>query len=80
MLRSAVGICAMWLWFVSISLVPITDQTALSFLAPIFTTLGAMFLKEIVRIRRWLAIIIGFRGDRDCPAWLCRAKPDILTR
>lgn len=63
MLRSAVGICAMWLWFISISLVPITDQTALSFLAPIFTTLGAMFfLKEIVRIRRWLAIIIGLFG------------------
>ena len=63
MLRSAVGICSMWLWFISISLVPITDQTALSFLAPIFTTLGAMFfLKEIVRIRRWLAIIIGLFG------------------
>ena len=63
MLRSAVGICAMWLWFISISLVPITDQTALSFLAPIFTTLGAMFfLREIVRIRRWLAIIIGLFG------------------
>ena len=63
MLRSAVGICAMWLWFISISLVPITDQTALSFLAPIFTTLGAMFfLQEIVRIRRWLAIIIGLFG------------------
>ena len=63
MLRSAVGICAMWLWFTSISIVPITDQTALSFLAPIFTTLGAMFfLKEIVRIRRWLAIFIGLFG------------------
>ena len=57
MLRSAVGICAMWVWFLSISIVPITDQTALSFLAPIFTTLGAiLFLREIVRIRRWLAI------------------------
>ena len=63
MLRSAVGICAMWVWFLSISIVPITDQTALSFLAPIFTTLGAiLFLKEIVRIRRWLAIIIGLSG------------------
>ena len=63
MLRSAVGICAMWVWFMSISIVPITDQTALSFLAPIFTTLGAiLFLKEIVRIRRWLAIIIGLSG------------------
>ena len=63
MLRSAVGICAMWVWFMSISIVPITDQTALSFLAPIFTTLGAiLFLKEIVRIRGWLAIIIGLSG------------------
>ena len=63
MLRSVVGICAMWVWFMSISIVTITDQTALSFLAPIFTTLGAiLFLKEIVRIRRWLAIIIGLSG------------------
>ena len=62
-LRSTVGICAMWLWFSSISIIPITDQTALSFLAPIFTTMGAIiFLGEIVRMRRWLAIFIGLFG------------------
>lgn len=63
LLRSFVGICAMWLWFSSIAIIPITDQTALSFLAPIFTTMGAIiFLGEIVRMRRWLAILIGLFG------------------
>ena len=63
MIRAFVGMCAMWLWFYSIALIPITDQTALSFLAPIFTTIGAaVFLKEIVRIRRWAAIIVGLGG------------------
>ncbi len=63
LMRAGVGMCAMWLWFTSISFIPITDQTALSFLAPIFTTLGAViFLKEVVRVRRWIAIIIGLFG------------------
>lgn len=62
-IRSCVGICTMWLWFYAIALIPITDQTALSFLAPIFTTLGAVFfLREIVKLRRLIAIIIGFLG------------------
>ncbi len=62
-IRAFVGMCAMWMWFYSIALIPITEQTALSFLAPIFTTIGAaLFLKEIVRVRRWLAIFIGLSG------------------
>ena len=64
LLRSFVGMCAMWLWFSSISIIPITDQTALSFLAPIFTTVGAvLFLSEKVRVRRWMAKKKG-RGGR----------------
>jgi len=39
--RSANGICAMWLWFYAVAYIPIDEQTALSFLAPIFTTIGA---------------------------------------
>ena len=37
--------------------------TALGFSAPLFATvLAVIFLGEVVRIRRWTAIIIGFIG------------------
>jgi len=63
MFRSVNGICAMWLWFFAVAYIPIDEQTALSFLAPIFTTIGALvFLGEIVRLRRITAIIISLCG------------------
>tara|TARA_Y100000589_G_scaffold154437_1_gene147017 strand:- start:2271 stop:2984 length:714 start_codon:yes stop_codon:yes gene_type:complete len=63
MLRSVSGIIAMWTWFYAVTLIPIGEQTALSFLAPLFTTIGAaLVLGETVRVRRWLAIAIGFIG------------------
>ena len=63
LLRSANGICAMWLWFYAVAYIPIDEQTALSFLAPIFTTMGALvFLGEIVRLRRICAILISLCG------------------
>ena len=53
----------MWMWFYAVTLIPIGEQTALSFLAPLFTTMGAaVFLGEMVRMRRWLAIMVGFIG------------------
>ena len=61
--RSISGIIAMWMWFYAVTLIPIGEQTALSFLAPLFTTMGAaVFLGETVRMRRWLAIMVGFIG------------------
>ena len=61
--RAANGICAMWLWFYAVAFIPIDEQTALSFLAPIFTTIGAfVFLGEVVRIRRVTAIFISICG------------------
>ena len=63
LVRSANGIFAMWLWFSAIAYIPIDEQTALSFLAPIFTTVGAVFfLGERVRIRRLTEIIISLIG------------------
>ena len=63
MFRSVNGMCAMWLWFFAVAYIPIDEQTALSFLAPIFTTIGALiFLGEIVRLRRITAIIISLCG------------------
>ncbi len=61
--RAISGMIAMWTWFYAVTLIPIGEQTALSFLAPLFTTIGAAFLLgEIVRIRRWAAIAMGFIG------------------
>ena len=50
-------------WFYSLVHVPLTEATALSFTAAIFTALAAiLFLGERVRFRRWAAIISGFVG------------------
>jgi drug/metabolite transporter (DMT)-like permease len=62
-LRSAIGVLSMMAWFWSVSLLPITEATALGFTAPFFTTiLAAIFLREVVRLRRWSAVIVGFLG------------------
>jgi len=62
-LRSAIGVLSMLAWFWSVSLMPIADATALGFTAPFFTTiLAALVLREVVRLRRWTAVAIGFIG------------------
>lgn len=61
--RATFGICAMEMWFYSISIMNVTLATALSFTTPIFSTiLAIIFLGEKAGIRRWSAIIIGFIG------------------
>ena len=61
--RVAVSLLSMLAWFYAISLIPIGEVTAISFLAPLFGTLGAiLLLGEKVRMRRWAALIIGFAG------------------
>ncbi len=62
-LRIAIGLCAMLSWFYALSKVPVSNATALSFSSTIFATLSAwLFLKERMRIRRWVAIIVGLLG------------------
>ncbi len=61
--RATFGVCAMEMWFYSISIMPITIVTALSFSTPIFSTiLAIIFLGEKAGIRRWSAILSGFIG------------------
>ncbi len=61
--RTINGLFAMWLWFSAIAYIPIDEQVALSFLAPIFTTIGAvLLLGEVVRLRRVTAIIVSLAG------------------
>jgi drug/metabolite transporter (DMT)-like permease len=62
-LRAGIGVLSMLAWFWSVSLLPITEATALGFTAPFFTTImAALILGEVVRLRRWTAVIIGFLG------------------
>jgi drug/metabolite transporter (DMT)-like permease len=62
-LRVVVSLFSMQAWFYALYLIPIGEVTAISFLAPVFGTLGAIFLLgERVRLRRWSAIIVGFLG------------------
>ena len=63
LLRAAIGIAAMICWFTTLSLLPLAQATALSFTAPMFTSLLAvLLLGEALRARRWSAIAIGFLG------------------
>ncbi|GAB4176818.1 MAG: DMT family transporter [Thalassobaculales bacterium] len=61
--RAAIGIANMLCWFSAIALLPLATATALGFTAPLFATLGAaLFLGEVVRLRRWTATMVGFAG------------------
>ncbi|HVC50822.1 MAG TPA: DMT family transporter [Stellaceae bacterium] len=49
--------------FIALSLMPLGSATAVSFAAPLFTTLlSIVILKERVGIHRWSALLIGFIG------------------
>ncbi len=62
-LRSLLGLIGMTSGFWAVTLIPISQATALSFTSPIFATIGAaLILGEVVRLRRWTAVIIGFWG------------------
>lgn len=62
-LRGVMNITAMIAFFTALSLVPVTDVTALSFMAPLFATLLAVLvLKEKIGWRRVAAILVGFLG------------------
>jgi drug/metabolite transporter (DMT)-like permease len=51
------------LWFYAMSRLPIAEVTALGFLSPIFTTIGAaLYFKEKLHARRIGAILMGFGG------------------
>lgn len=57
---SCVGVM---LWMTAVTMLPLVEVTAISFTAPLFATLGsALILGEVVRARRWSAILIGFVG------------------
>jgi len=61
--RSVSSYIGAMLWFASIIFMPLAEATALGYTMPLFVTLGAvLFLGEVVRKRRWLAVFAGFAG------------------
>lgn len=61
--RGGFGVVGMLLCMLGFAAIPTTHAVALSFTAPLFTTIAAMvFLKETVGIHRWLALLVGFCG------------------
>ena len=62
-LRVGLSAVGMMSWFMALSMISLTELTAISFLAPLFGTLcAALFLGEVVRGRRWSALVVGFIG------------------
>ncbi|HRF52985.1 MAG TPA: DMT family transporter [Aquimonas sp.] len=60
-LRCLIGICSMLAGFWAI--VNLAQAVALSYATPLFVTIGAVLvLGEVVRARRWTAVLIGFIG------------------
>ncbi|MBN8530855.1 MAG: DMT family transporter [Alphaproteobacteria bacterium] len=63
LVRAACGVIAMELWFYALFLLPVAEAVALSFITPIFVTIGAsLILHEKVGRGTWLAVALGFIG------------------
>jgi len=63
LLRTTMGLSAMLCSFWVIAHLPLSQAVSLSYSAPIFATLGAvLILREVVKIRRWAAVLCGFAG------------------
>ncbi len=62
-LRAVCFLVAMVLMYTALATTPLALVAALGFTAPIITTiLAIVFFHEVVRLRRWVAILIGFAG------------------
>ena len=63
LIRCSLAVLAMYLWFYSISKIPLAEATAINFTAPIFGAIFAIFLlKEKIKYRRVIAIFISLIG------------------
>ena len=62
-IRSISGVMSLSMLYFAITRIPIADATAISYAAPIFITVLSIFvLGEVIGIRRWLAVVVGFVG------------------
>ncbi len=61
--RSGFQLVSMMAGFYGVAYMAIADATAISFTGPLFATIGAaLILGERVRVRRWVATLVGFVG------------------
>ena len=61
--RGCIHAASMITWFWALTVIPLADATALSFMVPVFASIGAIFIMhEPSQISRWISIIIGFIG------------------
>jgi drug/metabolite transporter (DMT)-like permease len=62
-MRCTIGIISMLAGFWALVHLPLAQAVAISYATPLFITIGAVLvLGEVVRIRRWTAVVIGFLG------------------
>ena len=63
LLRASLNVVNMLCYFSAVAITPLAELVALGFTAPVFATLLAvLLLGEIVGVRRWSAILVGFAG------------------
>ena len=63
LIRAIIGIVSMSMWFQALSILPLSEVVALSFVIPIISTvLAIIFLKEKVNKLTWLVCVIAFIG------------------
>lgn len=63
LLRGALMVAGTFLFINGLRHLPFADAISITFAGPLFVTaLAAPFLGEVIRWRRWLAVIIGFVG------------------
>lgn len=61
--RCLIGIGSMLCGFWAIVHLPLAEAVSISYATPLFVTIGAVLvLGEVVRIRRWTAVLVGFVG------------------
>jgi len=61
--RSLTGLLSMYMFFYTLSILPLTEVVSITFTVPLITTLLAIIIfKEQVGLHRWIALLIGFSG------------------
>lgn len=72
--RGLLNVIAMLMFFTALALTEVARVTALSFTAPLFMALmSVVFLGERFRMRRWIALALGFTG------MLIILRPGLIT-
>lgn len=63
MFRAVLNVLSAACFYLSLTMLPLAEATAIAFSAPLFVTIiSVMFLKEKVSARGWLALLAGFSG------------------